>query len=621
MVKGRRVSKYEKDHGTKSFSDLAKKQKRNKVPVFENPIHLIQSIYKQYYDQELINFYVHNVYSIANDTSKHYKRTFIPKRNGKKREINEPDKDLKFIQKVLSTRFFNKFYNARRLSCAHGFIDGRSIRSNANSHLKHNFLLKLDIKDFFPSIKENLVFERCFGKDLYPESVKVLITKLVTLNGALPQGAPTSPIISNIVMSDFDMAMMKYANEHHLSYTRYADDIAISSNERFDHKEVISFVKTNLFEINHMKLNMKKIVFVGNGSKKEICGVLVNEKLQVSKEYRDSIRQEMYFINKNGIQDHINYLFYEKHKLDKLYSVTEYARILLGKINHVLNIDKNNKQFIAYKKQLEELTGKKIRPDISRQAELDLRDKLEFYLVRRKELVIDDDTCDDEEKAIKIANLKKSYYLKPKSNDWYDISIAYLASLFRHEVIEDKLSKDLDVLLEPQLKDSRCYAYLMILCSKIMDAKEAFLDYWVKVGMSIDLSRAYYIAYQKESNPAKKLELIKKAADLRDPEAQYVYYKKHAHGEEEKATYLLASAANGFKDAYVEAADYLFEKGLEYFALDFYRRAYDSDLYEYMEDVPDTVLVRLYSLSKKLKQKLPPTSEKYIESEIKYRNL
>lgn len=621
MEKKRRISRYERKHEVASDLELAKRQRRLKKPVIENSVHLIQHIYRQYYDQELINFYISLVYGIANDTSKHYKKHLIPKRNGKMREINEPDESLKFIQKVLANRFFNKFYDARKFRCANGFVEGRSIKSNALPHVKHDYLLKLDIKDFFPSIKENLVFDRCFGDALYPESVKTLITKLVCLNGSLPQGAPTSPIVSNIVMSSFDSAIVEFCSENNLSYTRYADDLAVSSNKLFDHKKVIQFVKNKLFELNHMSLNMKKIVFAHNGQRKEICGVVVNEKAQVSKAYRDAIRQEMHFINKKGFQDHVNYLYYNK-KIDRQYSLKEYAQILLGKVNFVLHIDKDNKEFIAYRKQLEEWTGKKLAPNLDSELEADIRSKLRFYLTRRNELVIDEDLATDYEKIIKHLNNSSEYWYRCKDKeDMTDLCYFLLSYISRNPGAKKHTFEKIEDFLYENINCKNClpFAYLMILFFEMGkdDNSKTLYSYWVSVGASLGLGRAYLIKSKLE--PEKEKMYLEKAALLKDPKAQYQFAHTFPEGSEERKTFILASADNDYVKAYVKAAEIYEEYGLDFFAVNLYKKFYDS--FEYIEDIEDNVLLKLIELSKKSGYKLNSYDRKFITQELIYRGL
>lgn len=619
MSETRRISNYEKTHKVNTDFSYVKKQKQKKAPVFENPIHLIQSIYKEYYDDKLIEYHVHKVYEIANDTSKHYKKILIPKRNGKMREINEPDEDLKEIQRILASRFFNKFYNARKYFSANGFIKGKSIRSNAIPHLSHKYLLKLDIKDFFPSIKESLVFERCFGDDLYPESIKTLITKLVTLNSGLPQGAPTSPIISNIVMAPFDMEMMVFSSKHKYEYTRYADDISISTDVRFDKKEVINFVKEQLLKLCGMRLNKQKIVFVKDGQRKEICGVVVNKKLQVSKAYRDAIRQEMYFINKNGFQNHINYLFYE-HKIKKMYSIEEYSRILLGKVNHVLNIDKDNRQFKAYKEQLEKNTGKKILPNIDRQQELLYKEKLQFYIKRHDDLVLNLDTCSKEDWAIALSSRGKRFRYRPDDfNNKEQMHIYFLGALSGSKITKSS-SKDLiPVILDNESKTSKAYAYLMIYISQTFEKeyRKTAYQYWLNVGMSLGLAKAYYLASLDTKDKDESKKLLKIAADLKDGEAQYKYALKFCKKDsEEYYSYILAAAENDYSDAYLLAGDYYNQLGLSYFAYNYYSKCFDR--IKYIDDVDDELLIKYFESAKKIKDK---STVRELLNELHYRGI
>ena len=115
-----------------------------------------------------------------------------------------------------------------------------------------------------------------------------------------------------------------------------------------------------------MELNDDKTIILHNGMKQEICGVIVNEKLNVSKKYRDSIRQEVYYLKKYGPERHIQALYYDK-KLEEVITPMEYYQKLLGKINFILSINNKNDEFIKYKElilsYIEELKPKKIKQE------------------------------------------------------------------------------------------------------------------------------------------------------------------------------------------------------------------------------------------------------------------
>jgi len=186
------------------------------------------------------------------DTSSLYKTFQIPKRSGGMREICAPVSILKDMQSKILEEFSKKLkflpHNA-----AHGFTKKRNCKTSLDVHRAHKsrWFLKLDIKDFFPNTTEEVL--RKAIKTVYPfcmmsQRAVDLLIKICTLNGATPQGAPTSPLLTNMVMVEKDVAITKYCREHDLVYTRYADDILISSRVDFDWKDVQAHVQELLGE-------------------------------------------------------------------------------------------------------------------------------------------------------------------------------------------------------------------------------------------------------------------------------------------------------------------------------------------------------------------------------------
>ena len=166
----------------------------------------------------------------------------------------------------------------------------------------------------------------------------MLLTYLCTYNGFLPQGAPTSAYISNLVMKYFDDELGSWCEKNNISYTRYSDDMTFSGN--FNPSIVIKKVKEMLFKLG-FELNKKKIHIIKQNQQQKITGIVVNEKMQVERKYRKEIRKEIYYIKKYGLDSHLNRIgCKDKEKyLNKLY----------GRILFVLQIN-NNQEFLNYKK-------------------------------------------------------------------------------------------------------------------------------------------------------------------------------------------------------------------------------------------------------------------------------
>ena len=178
------------------------------------------------------------LYTISNHAEKHYKVFKIPKKNGGYRTIYEPDYTLKIIQENILTNVLNERIIS---SYAKAYKKGLSLLDNALPHLHQKIVLKLDIKDFFPSIDFLKVYKKVFPRNIYPKAVASLLTNLVTYNNTLPQGAPTSSYISNLVLRSFDIKIGSFCQSKNIAYTRYCDDMTFSGE--FNPQEIINLVK------------------------------------------------------------------------------------------------------------------------------------------------------------------------------------------------------------------------------------------------------------------------------------------------------------------------------------------------------------------------------------------
>ena len=197
-----------------------------------------------------------------------------PKRAGRKaRQITAPSDDLKKTQRDILKLILGKVHPH---PSAMAFFEGRSIGANARVHHRCTHLFKTDIHDFFSSIRIDLIKGMLEASFPHLSSFAIEdIIKLTTLDGALPQGAPTSPHLANLVMLDFDASITQLCSRIGASYTRYADDIAVSSNnaEALDIAEpAISSGLTRLGLIQ----NTQKTFRVGPGKSKIVTGLNVS---------------------------------------------------------------------------------------------------------------------------------------------------------------------------------------------------------------------------------------------------------------------------------------------------------------------------------------------------------
>ena len=157
----------------------------------------------------------------------YYKRYFITKSSGKQREIHQPNKQMKGIQAWILRNILDKLIPS---PVATAYRKGQSIIAHVKPHLDNHFFLLIDIKDFFPSISLYRIFNLFKSLD-YNERACSLLTGLTTTNYHIPQGGVTSPTLSNLVCSKLDNRIIGYTQKHRIVYTRYADDITLSSDD------------------------------------------------------------------------------------------------------------------------------------------------------------------------------------------------------------------------------------------------------------------------------------------------------------------------------------------------------------------------------------------------------
>ncbi len=200
---------------------------------------------------------------------KHYRSFRFKKRNGEFRTIHSPRTFLKVTHWWILDTILN---NCPISEHAHGFVRGRSFLTNANKHFGASNILNLDVKDFFPSIRVERATSQ-FRKLGYSDKVSEGLASLTSLNGSLPQGAPTSPALANLVMFQIDEELAKVASESGLTYTRYADDMTFSGNQRISEK-LVDVVAAQIGAVG-LTLNGSKARFMGPNDKKEVTGLVL----------------------------------------------------------------------------------------------------------------------------------------------------------------------------------------------------------------------------------------------------------------------------------------------------------------------------------------------------------
>lgn len=313
--------------------EYAGKLHEHNLPVIFDFVHLA------YY----LGCYSTKLKGIVANVESHYKTYEIRKKSGGNRKIEAPDKMLKEVQRWI---YVNILCRDRSLpACVHGFVptigkEGkvRSILTNALPHSGHDWLINLDLKNFFHTVTLDMV-KAYFNSLGYEDEVAKTLTALCTLKYRLPQGAPTSPMLSNLIAAKMDAEMMAYCRERGIIYTRYADDLTFSANNNVkipDVKELYDIIFKNGFVVNRQKTKIRY-----RGCKKDVTGLTVTSGVHVSKKYRKEVWRELYFCKKFGVYEH-----YKQMGTDK----GLYQAWLRGRIMFIRQIDPvcGNKMLSAF---------------------------------------------------------------------------------------------------------------------------------------------------------------------------------------------------------------------------------------------------------------------------------
>ena len=274
------------------------------------------------------------LYAVSNNLTKHYRNVSLPKKNGGCRSLSVPDEVLKSIQKRIAQVLLIHMPVSRY---ARAYRFGSSTLCNARPHVGKPVVLKLDILHFFDSIPYCAVKDTVFPEEIYAEPLRILLTMLCYHKDALPQGAPTSPAITNILLYHFDEQIGQWCRDRGIAYTRYCDDMTFSGD--FDPAEVIRFVRPELKKMGFL-LNGQKTKIQRPGHQQSVTGIVVNEKLSIPADYRRKLRQDLYYCQKFGIREHL-----QKTGLE--IPEETYRMQLLGRVNYVLQLHPEDRDMLT----------------------------------------------------------------------------------------------------------------------------------------------------------------------------------------------------------------------------------------------------------------------------------
>lgn len=286
-----------------------------------------------------------------------YNSFTIPKKNGGERVIHAPKKELKFLQKKLSNVLWECYLESiesksmdRKFKTpvlSHAFEKGKSIITNSQMHRNKKYILNIDLKNFFDSfnfgrVRGFFIKDRDFA--VSPE-IATVIAQIACYQGKLPQGAPSSPIITNLITRILDYRIVKIAKKYRFTYSRYADDMTFSTNRELNSnklrasEELENFLAEleELIVSSGFEINPKKTRLSNNMQRQEVTGLVVNKKINVKREYIKNTRAMAFQLYKDGA-----------FEIDKTPGTINQ---LTGRFAFIFQIDQYN-NYLLYKKSL-----------------------------------------------------------------------------------------------------------------------------------------------------------------------------------------------------------------------------------------------------------------------------
>ncbi len=364
------------------------------------------------YGEQTHPFETKNInYYISSKSKQHkYTRFVIKKKSGGNRVIHSPVPGLKAIQKCINL-IFQSTYKVN--SAATGFVIGKSIVDNAIVHSGKNYVFNLDLKDFFSSIDQARLWGRLKAApfNLNEKNGRLELANIIAClcchemeverfdsindqwykitKNVVPQGAPTSPTLINIICQRLDYYLSAVAKRFSLNYTRYADDITFSSDHNVYQKngefitEVERIIKAENFNIKESKTHLQK-----RGYRQEVTGLVVNLNPNVHNKYIKQIRHWLYAWEKYGYEYASNFFIerYLKDKINPKTATPDLSNVLSGKLNYLKMIKGfDNSTYIKLKDRFELLLNnaeikiidtQTVQSDIPEEASLTQKNKV-----------------------------------------------------------------------------------------------------------------------------------------------------------------------------------------------------------------------------------------------------
>lgn len=285
---------------------------------------------------------IYHIYKVTDENK--YSTFEIPKKTSGTRVINTPSSSLKIIQQRLNEVLL-KVYKPK--PSAYAYLPKKNIVLNARQHKRAKFVLNIDLEDFFGSIN----FGRVRGMFMampycLPEKVATVLAQICCYKNSLPQGAPTSPVISNMICARMDSQLQTLAGKYKCYYTRYADDITFSTRlKEFPEALAITLSITevelgkslkDVITNNGFKINFNKVRLQPRHRRQEVTGIIINEFPNVRRNYVRQVRAMLHAWDIHGITNAENHYFlkYNKHRNPEL-ELPSFRQIVSGKIAYI----------------------------------------------------------------------------------------------------------------------------------------------------------------------------------------------------------------------------------------------------------------------------------------------
>lgn len=337
-----------------------------------------------------ISYLNYTLYVLGTDNL--YDTFSITKKSGGERIIHAPKPKLKILQKKLSNILWDAYLESLEIkskekgfkipNLSHAFEKNKSIITNSQMHRNKKYVLNIDLKNFFDSfnfgrVRGFFMKDRDFG--VVPE-IATVIAQIACYQGRLPQGAPSSPIITNLITRILDYRIVKIAKKYRFTYTRYADDMTFSTNRELNSnklratKELEKFLEEleELISLSGFEINSQKTRLSNNTQRQEVTGLVVNKKISVKREYIKNTRAMAFKLYKDGkfeidgqsgtinqltgrlafifqADQYNNYLLYKKSLIENNFDEQKY---LLGRTSFKKSESKYYWKYIFYNRDL-----------------------------------------------------------------------------------------------------------------------------------------------------------------------------------------------------------------------------------------------------------------------------